>query len=49
MEAVIRSEQWATTPLRKAIQAELNELETSRGYTSDKYESPAFRNRCAEG
>ena len=39
MEAVIRSEQWATTPLQKAIQAELNELETSRGYTSDKYEA----------
>src|SRR5262245_23921327 len=38
MEAVIRSEQWATTPLRKAIQAELNKLETSRGYTSDKYD-----------
>jgi len=39
MEAVIRSEQWATTPLRKAMQAELAELETSRGYTSDKYEA----------
>ena len=39
MEAVIRSEQWATTPLRKAIQAEFNELETSRGYTSDKYDA----------
>ena len=39
MEAVIRSERWATTPLRKAMQAELAELETSRGYTSDKYEA----------
>src|SRR6266540_2897965 len=39
MEAVIRSEQWATTPLRKAMQAELGELETSRGYTSDKYDA----------
>jgi hypothetical protein len=39
METVIRSEQWATTALRKAIQAELNELETSRGYTSDKYDA----------
>ena len=39
MEAVIRSEQWATTPLRKAIQAEFNELETSRGYTADKYDA----------
>ena len=39
MEAVIRSERWATTPARKAIQAELNELETSRGYTSDKYDA----------
>jgi hypothetical protein len=39
MEAIIRSEQWATTPLRKAIQARLNELETSRGYTSDKYDT----------
>ncbi len=39
MEAVIRSEQWATTPLRKAMQAELGELETSRGYTSDKQAS----------
>jgi hypothetical protein len=39
MEAVIRSERWATTPLRKAIQAELDELETSRGYTSDKYDT----------
>ena len=39
MEAVIRSERWATTPLRKAIQAELDELETSRGYTSDKYDA----------
>ena len=39
MEAVIRSERWATTPLRKAMQAELGELETSRGYTSDKYDA----------
>lgn len=39
IEAVIRSEQWATTPLRKAMQAELGELETSRGYTSDKYDA----------
>jgi hypothetical protein len=39
MEAVIRSQQWATTPLRKVIQAEFNELETSRGYTSDKYDA----------
>jgi hypothetical protein len=39
MEAVIRSEQWATTPLRKAMQAELAELETSRGHTSDKYDA----------
>jgi phage-related minor tail protein len=39
MEAVIRSEQWAMTPLRKAIQAELHELETSRGYTSDQFEA----------
>jgi hypothetical protein len=39
MEAVIRSQRWATTPLRKAIQAEFNELETSRGYTSDKYDA----------
>ena len=39
MEAVIRSEQWATTPRRKAMQAELAELETSRGYTSDKYDA----------
>ena len=39
MEAVIRSEQWATTTLRKAMQAELGELETSRGYTSDKYDA----------
>ena len=39
MKAVIRSEQWATTPLRKAMQAELGELETSRGYTSDKYDA----------
>jgi hypothetical protein len=39
MEAVILSEQWATTPLRKAMQAELVELETSRGYTSDQYEA----------
>ena len=39
MEAVIRSEQRATTPLRKAMQAELGELETSRGYTSDKYDT----------
>ena len=39
MEAVIRSERWATTPLRKAMQAELAELETSRGYTSDKYDA----------
>ncbi len=39
MEAVIRSEQWATTPLRKAMQTELGELETSRGYTSDKYDA----------
>jgi hypothetical protein len=39
MEAVIRSERWATTPLRKAIQAELAELETARGYTSDQYEA----------
>jgi hypothetical protein len=39
MEAVIRSERWATTPLRKAIQAELHELETSRGYTSDEYDA----------
>lgn len=39
MEAVIRSDQWATTPLRKAMQAELRELETSRGYTSDQYDA----------
>jgi len=39
MEAVIRSEQWATTARRKAMQAELAELETSRGYTSDKYDA----------
>jgi hypothetical protein len=39
MEAVIRSEQWATTPRRKAMQAELAELETSRGYTSDTYDA----------
>jgi hypothetical protein len=39
MEAVIRSEQWATTPLRKTMQAELVELETARGYTSDKYDA----------
>ena len=39
MEAVILSEQWATTPLRKAMRAELVELETSRGYTSDQYEA----------
>ena len=39
MEAVIRSEQWATSPLRKAMQAELAELETSRGYTSDQYDA----------
>jgi hypothetical protein len=39
MEAVIRSERWATTPLRKAMQAEFRELETSRGYTSDKYDA----------
>ena len=38
MEAVIRSQQWATTPLRKARQAEFNELETPRGYTADKYD-----------
>ena len=39
MEAVIRSEQWATTPQRKAIQAELIELDTSRGLTSEAYEA----------
>jgi hypothetical protein len=39
MEAVVRSEQWATTPLRKTMQAELLELETSRGYTPDKYDA----------
>ena len=39
MEAVIRSEQWATTPVRKAMQTALTELETSRGYTSDKYDA----------
>jgi len=39
MEAVIRSEQWATTARRKEMQAALAELETSRGYTSDKYEA----------
>ena len=39
MGAVIRSQQWATTPLRKARQAEFNELETSRGYTADKYDA----------
>jgi hypothetical protein len=39
METVIRSEQWATTPLRKAMRAELGQLETSRGYTSDQYEA----------
>ena len=39
MEAVIRSGRWATTPLRKAMQTELGELETSRGYTSDKYDA----------
>jgi len=39
MEAVIRSEQWATTPLRKAMQAEFRELEMSRGYTADKYDA----------
>jgi hypothetical protein len=39
MEAVIRSEQWATTPLRKTMQAELLELETSRGYTPDEYDA----------
>jgi hypothetical protein len=39
MEAVIRSEQWATTPARKAIQAELGELDTSRGLTSEAYEA----------
>jgi len=43
MEAVIRSEQWATTPLRKVIQAEFNELETSRGYTADKYDAAWVR------
>jgi hypothetical protein len=39
MEDVIRSEHWATTPLRKEIRAGLGELETSRGYTSDQYEA----------
>ena len=39
MEAVIRSEQWATTPQRKAIQAELAELDTSRGLTSEAYDA----------
>ena len=39
MEAVIRSEQWATNPLRKAIRAELDQLQTSRGYTSDTYDA----------
>ena len=39
MEAVVRSEQWATTPRRKTMQAELLELETSRGYTPDKYDA----------
>jgi hypothetical protein len=39
MEAVIRSEQWATTPQRKAIQAELSELDTSRGLTPEAYEA----------
>jgi hypothetical protein len=39
MDAVIRSEQWATTPQRKAIQAELGELDTSRGLTSEAYEA----------
>ena len=39
MEAVIRSEQWATTPQRKAIQTELSELDTTRGLTSEAYEA----------
>ena len=39
MEAVFRSERWATTPQRKAIQAELSELDTSRGLTSEAYEA----------
>ena len=39
MEDVIRSEQWATTPLRKEMRAELGQLETSRGYSSDQYEA----------